>query len=132
MMNSILSLLAQAPPPSEGGTGGCIFIIIILLLNLAAIAGMWKVFSKAGEPGWAILVPIYSAIVLGKIAGRSTGWSIVLLVLIPVGFFIVPFDIAKKFGKSGGFGVGLLLLPMIFYPMLGFGSAKYQGGKAEE
>jgi|ERR1700692_872256 Family of unknown function (DUF5684) len=105
----------------------CYFVVIILL-----IAAMWKVFSKAGQPGWACIIPIYNLYVLCKIAGRPGWW--VLLMLIPfVNFIIliiVAIDIAKAFGKGVGFGIGLILLPFIFYPILGFGSAQYQGGAA--
>jgi hypothetical protein len=105
----------------------CYFAVIILL-----IVAMWKVFSKAGQPGWACIIPIYNIYVLCKIAGRPGWW--VLLMLIPfVNFIIliiVDIDIAKAFGKGVGFGIGLILLPFIFYPILGFGSAQYQGSAA--
>ena len=125
MTSSFLGML-QEQAPEGGGAGVLIVMLVYLGIIVAVIAGMWKMFTKAGEPGWAVIVPIYSVIVFGKIAGRSTGWSILLLLIIPVGWFIVPFDIAKKFGKSTGFGVGLLFLGFIFYPILGFGDAKYQ------
>ena len=105
----------------------CYFVIVILL-----IAAMWKVFSKAGQPGWACIIPIYNLYVLCKIAGRPGWW--VLLMLIPFVNFIIliilDIDIAKAFGKGAGFGIGLLLLPFIFFPVLGFGSAQYQGSTA--
>jgi hypothetical protein len=105
----------------------CYFVVIILL-----IAAMWKVFSKAGQPGWACIIPIYNIYVLCKIAGRPGWW--VLLMLIPFVNFIIliiiDIDIAKAFGKGVGFGIGLVLLPFIFFPILGFGSAQYQGSAA--
>jgi hypothetical protein len=105
-----------------------IYIAILLLM----IVGMWKVFSKAGQPGWAILIPIYNLYVLCKVAGRPGWW--LLLMLIPFVNFIIAIildiDIAKNFGKGVGFGIGLLLLPFIFFPILGFGSAQYQGALA--
>jgi hypothetical protein len=103
----------------------CYFAIIILL-----IAAMWKVFSKAGQPGWAAIIPIYNMYVLCKVAGRP-GWWLILLLIPFVNFIILiilSIDIAKAFGKGAGFGIGLFLLPFIFYPILGFGSAQYQGG----
>jgi uncharacterized membrane protein YoaK (UPF0700 family) len=88
---------------------------------------VWKVFAKAGEPGWAAIIPIYNVIVFLKIAGRPWWW--VFLLLIPLVNIIVgiiaSLDVAKAFGKGAGFGVGLALLGVIFYPILAFGDAKY-------
>lgn len=105
--------------------------IIILLIQLAivvaVIAGIWKTFAKAGQPGWAAIIPIYNVYILLKIANRPWWW--LLLMLIPlvnlVIAIIVALDIAKAFGKGTGFGIGLALLGFIFYPILGFGSATY-------
>jgi hypothetical protein len=109
--------------------------MIILFIELAIfvliIAGMWKVFTKAGQPGWAAIVPIYNIIVLLQIAGKPVWW--ILLFLIPVVNLVVAIligiAIAKNFGKSDAFGVGLGLLGFVFYPILGFGDAQYQGVK---
>jgi len=106
--------------------------IIPLVLLIAIIAGMWKVFSKAGKPGWACIIPIYNIIVMLQIVGRPWWWLILLLIPI-VGLviaIIVSIDMAKSFGKGVGFGIGLALLGIIFYPILGFGSAQYQGPAA--
>lgn len=100
----------------------CYFAVIILM-----IAGMWKTFSKAGQPGWAAIIPIYNMIVLCQVAGRPIWWFLLLLICFPIFYIIICIDIAKRFGKGGGFAVGLILLPFIFFPMLGFGSAQYQG-----
>jgi hypothetical protein len=93
------------------------------------IVAMWKVFTKAGRPGWAAIIPIYNMYVWCKIVGRPGWW--VILMLIPlvniiVGI-IVCIDMAKSFGKGVGFGIGIALLGIIFLPILGFGSAQYQG-----
>jgi len=92
------------------------------------IVAMWKVFTKAGQPGWAILVPIYNAYVMLKIAGKP-GWWLILL-LIPIVNIVIGImalaGLASNFGKGGGFVVGLLFLPFVFYPILAFGSAEYQ------
>ncbi|HRI81862.1 MAG TPA: DUF5684 domain-containing protein [Opitutaceae bacterium] len=105
--------------------------IIVLLIQLAivvaVIAGVWKTFAKAGQPGWAAIIPIYNVYILLKIANRPWWW--LLLMLIPlvnlVIAIIVAIDVAKAFGKGAGFGIGLALLGLIFYPILGFGSATY-------
>ena len=101
----------------------CYFAVIILM-----IAGLWKTFSKAGQPGWAAIIPIYNLIVLCQVAGRPIWWFLLLLICFPIFYIIICIDIAKRFGKGGGFAVGLIFLPFIFFPMLGFGSAQYQGG----
>jgi len=133
-MTSLMWALAQVeytPPSEDGGLiaalfGGT-FLLIGLLIFLVVAAGMWKMFEKAGEPGWAALVPIYNLFVLVKIAGKEVWW--VVLMLLPcvnfVAFVMVGIDIARKFGKDTLYGVGLGLLPFIFYPMLGFGAAQY-------
>lgn len=115
-----------------GGIIGLIMMLVWLAVFIAVIAGVWKVFVKAGQPGWACLVPIYNIVVLLQIVGRPIWWIVLLLIPI-VGIvvaIIVSIDMAKSFGKGTGFGVGLALLGPIFYPMLGFGDAKYQGPAA--
>ena len=92
------------------------------------IIAEWRIFEKAGKPGWAVLIPIYSAIVFFDIIGKPWWW--LLLFLIPgVNFIIMIWSInllSIKFGKGVGFTLGLLFLSFIFIPVLGFGSAKYQ------
>lgn len=115
------------------GTGlGIVFTIIWLAVVVLLIAAMWRVFEKAGEPGWAAIIPIYNLYVLLKIAGRPGWW--LLLFLIPfVNFIIgiiVAIDVAKRFGKGAGFAIGLVFLPFIFYPMLAWGDAEYQSTPA--
>ncbi len=111
---------------------GAIFLIIYLAIIIFIIAAVWKVFVKAGKPGWAAIVPIYNVIVLLEIVGRPLWW--VLLFFIPIVNFIVAIivyiDLAKSFGKSAAFGIGLLFLGIIFFPILGFGDAEYQGPQA--
>ena len=112
-----------------GGAIGAVMGLVWLAVVVVVLVGMWKVFVKAGKPGWGILIPIYNMILLLDIAGRPAWW--VVLMFIPLVNFIVlilvSIDGAKKFGKGTGFGIGLLLLGAIFYPILGFGSAQYQG-----
>ncbi len=108
------------------------FIVLFELgLLFLIIAGFWKVFTKAGQPGWASIVPIYNAYILLKIAGKP-GWWLVLFLIPIVNLvigIIVAIDLAKAFGKGTGFGVGLAFLGVIFYPILGFGDATYQGAE---
>lgn len=113
---------------------GIVGVILYIAIIVFLIASVWKTFTKAGQPGWASLVPIYNIIVMLKIAGRPAWWF--LLFLIPVVSIIIAFivmiDIAKSFGKGAGFGIGLIFLGIIFWPMLGFGSATYQGPAGPE
>ncbi len=107
-------------------------VLFYLALVVFFLVTMWKVFTKAGKPGWAAIVPIYNSIVLLEIVGRPIWW--IVLMLIPfvniVVAIIVTNDLAKSFGKTVGWTVGLILLPIIFYPMLAFGNAKYGGPAA--
>jgi hypothetical protein len=129
-------LLAQTSDYETTAAPSPIVIIISLaiaiLMIAVMIAAMWKVFSKAGQPGWASIIPIYNIYIMCKVAGRPGWW--VLLMFIPFVNFIIAIiltiDIAKNFGKGVGFGIGLIFLPFIFLPILGFGSAQYQGGAA--
>jgi hypothetical protein len=116
------------PSGAAGGMAAGI-IIIYLIIGLLMIISMWKIFSKAGKPGWAAIIPIYNIIVLLEIVDKPLWW--IILILIPfvniVISIILCIELAKKFGQSAGFAVGLILLPIIFYPILGFGGAKYTG-----
>ena len=114
------------------GLIGLIFFLIYIAIIVFVIVGIWKTFAKAGQPGWAVFVPIYNIYILCKIAGRP-GWWLLLMFIPVVGLvisIILCIDIAKSFGKGVGFAIGLVLLGFIFYPILGFGSAEYQGPSA--
>jgi hypothetical protein len=108
-----------------GVTGG-LFVLVVIA---AMIAALWKIFTKAGQPGWASIVPIYNLIVLLNIVGKPLCW--IVLLMIPIANIYAAFSIAialaKSFGKTTGFGVGLIFLGIVFYPILGFGSARYKG-----
>jgi hypothetical protein len=104
--------------------------IIILVIIVFQIAAWWKMFEKAGKPGWAAIIPIYNIVVLIQIAGKPVWW--IILCLIPIVNIIVllliSIGVAKNFGKGTLFGLGLFLLGFIFYPILGFGDDQYQPG----
>src|SRR6266568_2584250 len=92
--------------------------------------GYAKFFSRAGQPGWVAIIPIVNTYFLCRVAGRP-GWWVILMFIPFVNFIvwiIISIDVAKNFGKGTGFGVGLAFLSFIFYPILGFGKAQYQGG----
>ncbi len=112
------------PQPSLGG------VVLVLALAALAIAGGWKTFEKAGLPGWGVLVPFYNMYLSLRLAGRPGWWLVLLLipVLNVVISVVVSLDIARRFGEGIGFGICLLLLPFVFYPVLGFGDARFQPG----
>lgn len=107
--------------------------VLGLLFGLAAAAFYiyvaWKIFEKAGKPGWAAIIPIYNVIVVLEIVGRPIWW--VLLYFIPgVSFIIsiiVAIDVSKSFGHGTLYGFGLAFLSFIFWPILAFGSDTYRG-----
>lgn len=104
-----------------------LFLIIFFAVIVLEIAAWWIVFTKAGKPGWSCLVPVYSLILLCDITHRSRWWT--LLYFIPfvsiVAYIVVSFGLARSFGRGDGFGVGLILLPFIFVPILAFGDSQY-------
>ncbi|HVQ44121.1 MAG TPA: DUF5684 domain-containing protein [Candidatus Saccharimonadia bacterium] len=107
-------------------------VIGSLIAAAIILAGMWKIFTKAKQPGWAVIIPIYNTYILLKIIGRPWWW--LLLLLIPIVNIVLGImmyhELAKSFGKGVGYTLLLLLLPFIGFPVLGFGSAQYQGPAA--
>jgi hypothetical protein len=105
------------------------YSLIYLAVFVVEIVAFWKVFEKAGQPGWACIVPIYNLIVMLKIAGKPLWWIIMFIIPgVNVVFLVWMTNmISKSFGKDEGFTVGLVLLGFIFYPILGFGDARYLG-----
>ena len=106
-----------------------VFIICWLVIVVFLIAAQWKVFVKAGQPGWAAIIPIYNIYIMTKIAGKPGIWTLLcLLPIVNIIFTIWLYNmISKSFGHDEGFTVGLFLLGIVFWPILGFGSSKYQG-----
>lgn len=104
-----------------------IAVILYLAILVFFIGAIWKIYTKAGEEGWACLIPFYSFYVLCKFCGVKNWW----LIFIPLANIYIAivaiFALAKSFGKDVGFGVGLLLLGIIFYPILGYGDSRYVG-----
>lgn len=103
-------------------------LCVLLPLTGCAVAGCWGIFTKAGQPGWASVVPGYNLFVLVQVAGMSWWW--VLLFLIPFVniciWGIVCDELSARFGKSLGHSMGLYWLSFVFFPLLGFGSAEYE------
>lgn len=123
-----LVLAQQDGADAAAAAVAMVILLIELVLLLVMIIGMWKVFEKAGKPGWAAIIPIYNIIVLLEIAGKPIWW--IILFLIPCVNLIIAIltymAVAKNFGKSEAYGLGLAFLPFIFFPLLGFSDAKYR------
>jgi hypothetical protein len=132
-MVSHLVTLAQSNSSNGGGGMVAMFMLLVQLAIMAVvIAGIWKVFTKAGHPGWAAIVPLYNLYIMTKIVGRPWWWMLLCFIpflgIIPA--IILMWDLARSFGKDALFTVGLVLLSPIFMCVLGFGRAQYQGPAA--
>jgi cellulose synthase/poly-beta-1,6-N-acetylglucosamine synthase-like glycosyltransferase len=145
MFSNLLLLAFQPPPefnfdpnaPGPGGAGiagalcsgvgGLICMAVFAALLIIPLIGMWKLFEKAGKPGWAAIIPFYNLYVLTEIAGMDVMWFILLLVpcVQYVAIFVVMINVAKNFGKDTTYGVLMALFAFIFVPMLGFSNARY-------
>jgi hypothetical protein len=139
MNTSIASLLAQASGNEEAVAAGiaafiAAFAFVFIAIAVVVTIGMWKTFAKAGQPGWAVLVPIYNIIVLLRVAGLPWYWVFAPFVaIIPILGWIayivwivwIHHRISTRFGQGVGFTIGLTLLGPIFWLILGFGSSKY-------
>jgi len=132
----LAQVTAETTSSSSGGSGGTIFALAIyLIIAILTLIGFWKVLEKGGESGaWSLLwltgcLYPFAFWPMAKISGRPPWWSILLYVPLVniVILAIISIDVAKSFGKGTGYGIGLWLLPFIFYPMLGFGSSTYVG-----
>lgn len=115
---------------SDGSLGASFwitYVAVMILVCVLCIAAGWKIFEKAGKPGWACIVPVYNIVVILDIVNKPLWW--ILLMFIPLVNIVVGLIVlgrfVQSFGKGVGFAVGLIFLPFIFYPILGFGDAKY-------
>ena len=134
-------------------------VVINFLLGLVVLVSTWRVFTKAGRPGWAAIVPIYNLVVLCQIADRPAWQGVVLffsgtltrlvilfvdpgnLAALPIAmalagvtlglWLLASYALAGKFGKSRAFAIGLIVLPFVFFPILAFGDAKYEDDSDE-
>ena len=104
--------------------GMLVYWIICIALYVVLVISFWKVFTKAGKPGWASLIPIYNTWVLYEIGDQQGFWCLIPIANI-VFFIKAAIVIANRFGKSNGFAALLILLPYVGFPILAFSSAKY-------
>jgi hypothetical protein len=107
-------------------------VVVWLAITILVVASFWKIFAKAGKPGWAAIIPIYNLVVYLQVVNRPIWW--IILMFIPVVniviWIVLTNDLAKAFGKGVGWTIGLLFLGFIFYPILGFGGDPYVGRQA--
>ena len=123
-----LLTMLQEPQALERTSPGLIVVAIALIVFYAIVG--WRVFEKAGQPGWTAIIPIVNYFFLAKAAGKPAWWGILLFVPIVniVIYVILCIDLAKRFRRGTGFGIGLALLGFIFFPILAFGD--YEPGRA--
>ena len=114
------------------GAGG---IIVYIAIMVFMIVTLWIVFKKAGQPGWAAIIPIFNFLVILRVASKPWWWVFsILLMIIPIAgiiLFLVVWilicnGISKNFGQSTGFTVGLVLLSVVFIPILAFGDYQWK------
>ncbi|QNL50658.1 hypothetical protein H8S90_03390 [Olivibacter sp. SDN3] len=113
---------------------GVVGMLIYLAIIVLTVAGLWKMFEKAGKPGWAAIIPIYNVIIMLEIVGKPLWWIIGLFIpcVNVVVLIWVTNLLMKSFGKDTVYTVLVILFPFIIYPMIGFGSDQYQGPSAAE
>ena len=139
-MHTLTPILAQVSENNQNAIAAAAaafvaaFFLVFVVVGIVTLIGMWKTFDKAGQPGWAVLIPIYNIIVLLRIAGLPWYWVFAPFVaIIPILGWIaylvwivwVYHRISTRFGQGVGFTIGLTLLGPIFWLILGFGSSKY-------
>jgi len=112
-----------------------VFVMISITISIIMLISYWKINTKAGQPGWAVLIPFYSLYIQTKVLQRPKYWfwlylglsiTIIGLLVVMVLAIMDLVRLAQVFGKSDGFIVGLILMPVIFIPILAFGNSQYQ------
>ncbi len=108
--------------------------VLAILLRFAWIAGQWRCFQKMGCRGWEAAVPIYRTYLLfHELYGY--GWQMLYLFLPLYNIYAYlkyHVHLARSFNQRVLFGIGLALLPFLFFPVLGFGGAVYLDGSARQ
>jgi ABC-type Na+ efflux pump permease subunit len=119
---------------SAAGSGGIMallgaFALVYLAILVLMVISFWKIFTKAGKPGWAAIIPIYNLVVFLEIVNKPVWW--IILILIPIVniviLIILTHRLSLSFGQSTGFTILLLFVGIVGYPLLAFGDYKYVG-----
>jgi len=115
-----------------GAIIGIIMFLLPIVVGVAMLMGVWKAFAKAGQPGWACIIPIYNVVCMLNMARKPTWWLVLMLIPVVnlVVIIMVNIEIAKGFGK--GVGTALLMFIGIGWLMLGYGDAQYNGAGGGE
>lgn len=129
-MSAISEFLLVPLQSDGGGVFGAVSTLIAVVVALVTLAGMWKAFQRAGQPGWAAIIPIYNLYVMLKIGGNAWWWLLIIL-FVPIvnlyGMYKMFAGVSRAFGHGAGFALGLWFLNFIFWPLLGFGDDEYRG-----
>ena len=121
-----------------------VIIIFSLALSILVIVAQWKIFTKGKQPGWASLIPIYNQYIMCKMVGVNPWWILIVfcasflgiipiigaLIVLAVSIYftiLLNVSLARAFGKEDAFAIGLILLPIVFYPILAFGQNEFVG-----
>lgn len=143
MLQKFASLINYSIPVTNTNTthhtsGSLVAVLVVayIVLIIYAVFVMWKVFKKAGRPGWAAIIPFYNGWVLFEISDKPGWWvfgaifSFIPFIgwLVPLILFILAMiNLSKFFGKSTVFTVfGLVIFSIVGFSILAFGPAKYQ------
>ena len=107
-------------------------VVVWVALSILVLASLWKIFAKAGKPGWAAIIPIYNLVVYLQVVSRPIWWIVLMFIPIVnvVVWIVLSNDLAKSFGKGVGWTIGILFLGFIFLPILGFGADRFVGRQA--
>ena len=120
------AILTEETVDSATGLFSVGTLVAIIAYGFLVLVAAWKMYDKAGQPGWTAIIPLLNVLALLRIVQKPWWW--IFLLLIPFGniavIIIVDIEIAQRFGKGTGFGLGLAFLPYVFFPILGFGSAR--------
>ncbi|MBQ9530682.1 MAG: hypothetical protein IJR70_01275 [Eubacterium sp.] len=119
--NEIVSQAAQGNSPAV--TAGALIGVVL------SIVALWKIFQKAGEEGWKAIIPFYNMFTFVKIIdGNGIKFLLLIIPVVNIVYSIIlDIRLARAFGKSGGFAVGLIFLGPIFELILAFDNSEYQG-----
>lgn len=112
------------------------FIGIMIIIGILTVASLWRVFTKAGKPGWAAIIPFYNIIILLDIINKPRWWLLLFILFsfldqagsilsVILGIYVM-YKLAETFGKGALFTAGLYVLPFIFFPILAWGDAQYK------
>ena len=152
-----------AAPLSNDALGGLavgsilgFIVACAIIMWVFQIIAYWKMFTKAGEPGWKSIIPFYSQYIMYKLTWKTSWFWITLIVAVVYGVFtslnqnfpdnmlytvlllisaiialvitIISYHkISKAYGHGAGYTVGMLFLWPIFVLILGYGKSKYIG-----